>query len=117
MPESPDSLRVFTYEEALEAFPAVRELTADAVRRVESLFQRVQSQGELDRRHGELETATQEVVDGWVRQMEDLGCQVKGLWLVDFDNGAGYYCWRWPEASLAHFHGYEEGFAGRVPIQ
>jgi hypothetical protein len=39
------------------------------------------------------------------------------VWLVDWDSGAGYYCWRYPEESLGHFHGYQEGFAGRVPIQ
>ena len=43
-----------------------------------------------------------------------LGADVKGLWLVDFDTGAGYYCWKWPEEELAYFHGYEEGFAGRA---
>ena len=42
---------------------------------------------------------------------------MKGLWLVDFDNGNGYYCWRWPEPELAYFHGYDEGFDGRVRIQ
>jgi len=25
------------------------------------------------------------------------GLEVKGLWLVDFDNGSGYYCWRYPK--------------------
>jgi hypothetical protein len=49
--------------------------------------------------------------------MEAFGADVKGLWLVDFDNGSGYYCWRWPEPELAHFHGYDEGFSGRVRIQ
>ena len=42
--------------------------------------------------------------------MEALGAEVKGVWLVDFDNGSGYYCWRWPETAIDHFHGYEEGF-------
>ena len=36
---------------------------------------------------------------------------------VDFDSGAGYWCWRWPEESLDYFHDYETGFAGRVRIQ
>jgi hypothetical protein len=35
-----------------------------------------------------------------------------------FDCGEGYdyYCWRYPAESLGFFHGYEEGFQGRVPI-
>ena len=45
-----------------------------------------------------------------------MGLEAKGLWLVDFDNGEGYYCWQHPEASLSHYHGYEEGFAGRMKI-
>ena len=33
------------------------------------------------------------------------------------DNGRGYYCWCWPEEQLEYFHGYDEGYAGRVRIQ
>ena len=56
-------------------------------------------------------------VAAWVRAMEALGVEVEGRWLVDFDHGRGYYCWRWPEERLDYFHGYDEGFAGRVRIQ
>jgi hypothetical protein len=49
--------------------------------------------------------------------MEALGLEVKGLWLVDFDNGSGYFCWKWPEEKLEFFHGYDEGFQGRTRIQ
>jgi hypothetical protein len=68
----------------------------------------------------EEEAADREVqaaVSRWAREMEALGLEVKGPWLVDFDTGAGYYCWKWPEPELAHFHGYDEGFSGRVRIQ
>jgi len=68
---------------------------------------------EQDAAHREVEAA----VSRWAREMEALGLEVKGPWLVDFDTGAGYYCWKWPEAELAHFHGYDEGFEGRVRIQ
>jgi hypothetical protein len=112
-----ETKRIFTYEEALGTFPLVRRLTREAVLQVESIFQRVESQEELDDRQAELESATQSIVDAWASQIEGLGCEVKGLWLVDFDSGAGYYCWRYPEESLAHYHGYDEGFTGRVPIQ
>lgn len=108
--------KIFTYEEALETFPLVQQLTRDTVQQVESLFQSVASREELETREAELTAASQAHVDAWVEQMESLGCVVKGLWLVDFDSGSGYYCWRYPEESLGHFHGYEEGFAGRIPI-
>ena len=65
----------------------------------------------------QLDAQVAKVTSDWARAMEALGLEVKGLWLVDFDNGSGYYCWRWPETELAYFHGYEEGFAGRVRIQ
>jgi hypothetical protein len=55
-------------------------------------------------------------VNGWAADVQALGPEVKGLWLVDFDNGHGYYCWCYPEAAILHYHAYEDGFAGRVKI-
>lgn len=109
--------QVFTYEEALTLFPRVREITADAVLQLQSLYSRVQGQEELEQRREELDAASRRLVEEWMERVEALGCEVKGLWMVDWDSGAGYYCWRWPEESLSHFHGYEEGFAGRMPLQ
>jgi len=108
--------RIFTYDEALATFPVVRDLTAEAVRQVEAIASELAGGETGERSKEELEAAYQQLVDQWSREVESLGCLVKGLWLVDWDSGDGYYCWRHPEPSLAHFHGYEEGFAGRVPI-
>jgi hypothetical protein len=52
----------------------------------------------------------------WSREQEALGVETKGLWLVDFDSGSGYFCWQWPEERLEFYHGYEDGFAGRRRI-
>ena len=49
--------------------------------------------------------------------VQSLGLEAKGLWLVDFDNGEGYYCWSYPEPTIAHYHTYDAGFAGRITIQ
>jgi hypothetical protein len=52
----------------------------------------------------------------WSEKILKLGCLPKGIWLVDFDNGEGYYCWRYGDEKIQYFHGYHEGFAGRVAI-
>ena len=61
-------------------------------------------------------SAYQEIVNQWAQRVTALGCEVKGAWLVDWDNGDGYFCWRYPEETISHHHGYDEGFAGRVAI-
>lgn len=57
-----------------------------------------------------------ELLRQWTESVLELGVEVKGLWLVDFDSGGGYYCWRYPEPALEYFHTYDEGFSGRVAI-
>jgi len=102
--------RIFTYTEAVELMPMVRHLTEQAHRRVESL-------AASGRAEPEVRAETDSVVGEWARALMEMGLEVKGLWLVDFDNGSGYYCWRYPEAGLVWFHSYEEGFQGRIRIQ
>lgn len=111
-----ESKHIFTYEQALDTFPTVRDVTTNAVQQVQALYNRVQSPAELEQRGKELEGAANSIIESWVADMAHLGCEVKGLWLVDWDCGDGYYCWRYPEQSLGFFHGYEDGFAGRMPI-
>lgn len=108
--------RIFSYDEALATFPAVRDRTEAAVRRIEALVNALRSGEELARRREETETAYRGIVGAWAAEIEALGCLVKGLWLVDWDAGDGCYCWQYPEPSLGHFHSHEDGFAGRVPI-
>jgi hypothetical protein len=108
--------RVFTYDEALSTFPVVRDLTAAAVRQVEALIDSVGSQEELESRRDELEEARERIIRTWAQRVTSIGCEVKGVWLVDWDSGDGYYCWRFPEQSIGFFHTYDEGFAGRIPI-
>jgi regulator of sirC expression with transglutaminase-like and TPR domain len=99
--------KLFTLEQARSLLPSIRERTAEAVSR----YVRVGGGGE----GGEQER--QAILAEWAQEMAALGVEIKGPWLVDFDSGAGYYCWKYPERALDHFHGYEEGFAGRLPLQ
>jgi hypothetical protein len=97
-------------------FPDVRERTERAVRETESLTAERDALAAGAPEREEIDERIGQVVQRWAREMEALGLDVKGLWLVDFDSGGGYYCWKWPEERLEYFHGYQEGFAGRVRI-
>ncbi len=107
----------WSLETARAILGEVRRHTARAVEAVDALEARRSelAPDDPDRRRVERDLA--QAIAGWVRAMEALGVEVKGAWLVDFDNGRGCYCWRWPEEDLRYFHGYEEGFAGRTRIQ
>lgn len=98
--------KIFTYEEAAALLPEAERITAEAVAAVESLPENESAVAESEK-----------IITDWAGAIIELGIEVKGLWLIDFDNGSGYYCWQHPESSLQHFHGYEEGFGGRVKLQ
>lgn len=95
--------RIFSYEEAVALFPEVRRITAEAAQQIDEMT--ASDPAEYER-----------VVADWAASVLSLGVEVKGLWLIDFDSGAGYYCWRHPEPALEYFHGYDEGFGGRVKL-
>jgi hypothetical protein len=115
MGHSPPVPRRFTLDEARALLPAVRRLTDVAVREADDITDRLDASGEgAERAH--LEATLNAIVSKWVHDVAALGAVVKGLWLVDFDNGEGFYCWRYPEVDVTHFHGYEEGFSGRMKI-
>jgi hypothetical protein len=109
--------RIFSYEEARRLLPTVRERTRLALEALDSIEIPPEESEEEETRRGKLQEAAGEVLAKWAHEVQALGIEVKGPWLVDFDSGAGYYCWKWPEESLEFFHGYEEGFSGRVRIQ
>lgn len=97
----PVARRIYSLTEACRMLPEVKELTAAAARRVEALTSEAQIEA---------------VIREWSEAIEAMGLEAKGLWLVDFDNGQGYYCWRYPEETVSHFHDYDGGFQGRMKI-
>jgi hypothetical protein len=99
---------VFSYEEASVMLPEVRRATEEAYRGVERL---ATSGGRAAQAEADA------IVQAWAQALLARGLEIKGLWLVDFDNGSGYYCWRYPEERLDFYHSYEEGFGGRMRIQ
>jgi len=110
--------RVFTLQEARALLPKVMELTKPVFALAASLAEELQEADEREdeTRAEELRERLQILVESWAEAVRDLGAEVKGLWLVDFDSGDGYWCWAYPEEELEHWHSYEGGFSSRVPI-
>ena len=95
--------RIFSYEQAVALLPEVQRITSEAVERVENTV-------------SDEAAVYERIVNDWAGEIMSMGIEVKGLWLIDFDSGGGYYCWKHPEPALEYFHGYEEGFGGRVKL-
>ncbi len=110
--------RIFTLEEARALMPRIRALTDPVFQLAESLAQELhEAEEEQDsERTEELRERLQSLVESWAEAVRELGADVKGLWLVDFDSGDGYWCWAHPEEGLDHWHSYEAGFLGRMPV-
>ncbi len=108
--------RIFTYREAKNLLPSVREMTHKTYVHTEEIGRELRQSGLSGDRRAELEEEYESVVSAWAEKLMGLGVEIKGMWLVDFDNGKGYYCWKYPEPSLDHYHSYEDGFAGRMRI-
>ena len=107
--------RVFSLEEAAAIFPIIRKITKQAHDKVKILNMQMSLISQKSRRV-EIDRKIQTVLEAWQEKVSKLGCDAKGMWLVDFDNGDGFYCWHYPEATISHSHGYSEGFKGRSKI-
>jgi hypothetical protein len=108
--------RLFSLSDATAVLPSVREVTEQAMHDCKQVVRRMDRLSQDDPEHARLAASLSHVVARWTAAIEAHGAEVKGLWLVDFDNGEGYYCWRHPEPAITHFHAYDEGFAGRMKI-
>ena len=133
-----EEMRTFSLSEAQQMLPILESLlrgTIDAKRLIEEvdeeleeLTQRVFVNGGTlvdvpywSRRKAEREKALQRAKDA-VAEINAIGVQVKDLdiGLLDFpcsvDGEIVLLCWKMGEEKITHYHGMEEGFAGRKPI-
>ena len=110
--------RIFTLEEAKALMPRVKALTDPVFHLANSLAEELQPAEEAkdSARAEAIRERLQALVESWSAAIRDLEADVKGLWLVDFDSGDGYWCWAYPEEDLDHWHSYEGGFRSRVPV-
>lgn len=109
--------RVFTLAEAEAIFPLVRRVTQQAYQELEPVRRALEAMLPTNPVIQDIERQYEAIVKRWVGKMERLGLVVKGLWLVDFDTGDGYLCWKFPELRIGYYHSYHDGYAGRVPLR
>lgn len=110
--------KIFTLSDAETLLPLVYKLTEDYSKKVRKLINQLEAfPSKQCERAIEVEASINLLVEQWQNKIERLGAKPKGLWLADFDNGSGYYCWKYPETRISFFHGYNEGFSGRKTIE
>ena len=132
------SERTFNLEEAQSLLPVLESLLRTAIQsktvmeevegEMHALAQRIFLNGgtHVDvlataRRKAERAKAEQRAKDA-LSEIDSIGVQVKDLniGLLDFpcevDGRIVLLCWKMGEPSITHWHGTEEGFAGRKPI-
>ena len=136
--ESSDMARTFTVSEAQTLLPVLESLLRSAMQakalieevdgEMQSLANRIFINGgtlvnivSVARRKAERDKAEQRAKDA-VAEIDATGVQVKDLdiGLLDFPCVVGedviLLCWKLGEDKITHWHGQEEGFAGRKPI-
>jgi len=130
--------RTFTLEEAQMLLPILESLLKQAIngkKLIEDVDAELQETAHrvflnggtmlnvihLARRKAEREKAIRKVKDA-LAEIDATGVQVKDLdiGLLDFpckvESETVLLCWKQGEPSITHWHGTEEGFAGRKPI-
>ncbi|MCB0271376.1 MAG: DUF2203 family protein [Bdellovibrionales bacterium] len=58
----------------------------------------------------------QKIVSMWSEQVLYFGGITRGLWMVDFDCGDGFYTWVYGEKSISSYRTYHQDFSDRTPI-
>ncbi len=111
------SRKLFSLDQAQDLLPLVYSITEKAHSQVRFLTSQADAlknapQTQLKK----IEDDIQNLIESWQKKMTRLGAHPKGYWLVDFDNGNGYFCWKFPEKEIKYSHGYQEGFSGRKAI-
>lgn len=110
--------KTFTLQEARTLLPLVYRMTDDASREVKVLLNRIEAFSDKSHPTATLiEEQINAIIDRWQVKIRKLGADPKGLWMADFDNGEGYYCWKFPEVEINHWHGYQDGFSGRILVE
>lgn len=108
--------KVFNLAEAREMLPLISAVTADHREELAPIQDRLNRMLSNDPRRSTIEREFEAVVSRWKLKVEQLGPKVQSLWVVEFDVGEGYLCWRYPEQRINFFREYGVPYAERVRV-
>ena len=108
--------KLFDLAEARELLSLVQSITEYHQAELAPLQARLTKMLSNDPRRNSIERDYQKVVSQWRTKMEHIGVHVSGLWLVEFNVGEGFLCWRYPELSLNYFRANNASFSQRMTI-
>ncbi|MCC7404023.1 MAG: DUF2203 domain-containing protein [Bdellovibrionales bacterium] len=108
---------IFSVDQAERLLPIIRRITQEYSQKVEALMGRLEALNPKSEQVMPLEEEINVLIQGWHEKIKKLGAVPKGLWLVDFDTGDGYFCWKYPENGIGFWHSYNDGFSGRVSVE
>ena len=94
----------------------VNKITAKYRCEVEDIIEKIDRLTSDDPALVDLEESMNQLIQAWHFKVKKLGGIPKGLWLVDFDNGEGYFCWKYPEKSIEFVHDYQGQYKNRKKI-
>ncbi|TGK87483.1 DUF2203 family protein [Leptospira noumeaensis] len=109
--------KIWTLAEARDVLPLVRDITREYYLKASVLADDVRNKLLPENVLEAKEEEIGEIVKHWTNEILAMQIDVKGLWLVDFDHGTGFYCWTWGEEDVLYEHGYHEGFRSRKLIE
>ena len=109
--------KIWSLLEAREMLQLVKDITSEYYLKSSNLASELRTKVFPENVLEEKEDKISELVQTWSNEILALGMDVKGLWLVDFDHGNGYYCWTWGEEDVLYEHGYNDGFRSRKLIE
>ncbi|MEY4617237.1 MAG: hypothetical protein RJB66_2197 [Pseudomonadota bacterium] len=110
---------IYSVETAREILPLVYKITSEIDEEMQTLKGQISAAQQLEdlQKAQQLEESAQALLERWESKVLKLGLAPKGMWLVDFDMGQGYFCWKYPELDIKFWHGYNDGYSGRRPIE
>jgi hypothetical protein len=110
--------KIYTLEEINGLLPLIYRITEEYSKEVKYLVSCLEAiPNKNSSRSLELQDQINDLIQKWQNKIERLGGKPKGLWLADFDSGESYYCWKFPETTINHYHGYQDGFTGRRHLE